>query len=52
MKIVAIGGAGSIGSKLVTRLRQRGQEVVTASLISVVNTLPAERSREVLAGVR
>ena len=31
MKIVVIGGSGLIGSKLVSLLRQRGNEVVAAS---------------------
>jgi uncharacterized protein YbjT (DUF2867 family) len=39
MKIVVLGGTGLIGSKLVTVLRQRGQEVLAASPDSGVNTL-------------
>ncbi|RYF97116.1 MAG: NAD(P)-dependent oxidoreductase, partial [Caulobacteraceae bacterium] len=31
MKIVVIGGTGLIGSKLVTRLRAKGHEVLAAS---------------------
>ena len=31
MKIVVIGGSGLIGSKLVPKLREHGQEVVAAS---------------------
>jgi len=31
MKIVVMGGSGFIGSKLVPRLRQRGDEAVAAS---------------------
>jgi uncharacterized protein YbjT (DUF2867 family) len=31
MKIVVIGGTGLIGSKLVPKLREHGQEVVAAS---------------------
>ena len=31
MKLVIIGGTGLIGSKLVTRLRERGHEAVAAS---------------------
>jgi uncharacterized protein YbjT (DUF2867 family) len=39
MKIVVIGGSGLIGSKVVTRLRQAGHEVVAASPASGVNTI-------------
>jgi uncharacterized protein YbjT (DUF2867 family) len=42
MKIVVIGGSGLIGSKLVTRLRERGHETVAASPASGVNTLSGE----------
>jgi uncharacterized protein YbjT (DUF2867 family) len=42
MKIVVIGGSGLIGSKLVTKLRERGQEVVAASPNSGVNSLTGE----------
>jgi uncharacterized protein YbjT (DUF2867 family) len=31
MKVVVIGGTGLIGSKLVKKLSERGQEVVSAS---------------------
>jgi uncharacterized protein YbjT (DUF2867 family) len=52
MKIVVIGGTGLIGSKLVTLLRQRGQEVLPASPDSGVNTLTGEGLPEALAGAR
>jgi uncharacterized protein YbjT (DUF2867 family) len=39
MKVLVIGGTGLIGSKLVTVLRQRGQEVVGASPASGVDTV-------------
>lgn len=52
MKIVVIGGTGLIGSKLVTLLRQRGQEVLAASPNSGVNTLTGEGLPEALAGAR
>ena len=39
MKIVVIGGAGLIGTKLVHNLRKQGHEVVPASRSSGVNTL-------------
>src|ERR1700719_4149399 len=42
MKIVVIGGTGLIGSKLVKKLREQGQEVVAASPSSGVNTLTGE----------
>ena len=52
MKIVVIGGSGLIGSKLVTRLRQRGHDVVAASPASGVNTLTGEGLPEALAGTQ
>src|ERR1700732_5222535 len=42
MKIVVIGGTGLSGSKLVTKLREHGQEAVAASPNSGVNTLTGE----------
>jgi uncharacterized protein YbjT (DUF2867 family) len=42
MKIVVIGGSGLIGSKLVSKLRDRGHAVVAASPDSGVNTLTGE----------
>ena len=42
MKISVIGGTGLIGSKLVKRLRDNGQEVVAASPDSGVNSLTGE----------
>jgi uncharacterized protein YbjT (DUF2867 family) len=50
MKIVVIGGTGLIGSKVVTRLSERGYEVVAASPNSGVNTLTGEGLAEVLEG--
>jgi uncharacterized protein YbjT (DUF2867 family) len=52
MKIVVIGGTGLIGSKLVTQLRQRGQEVLAASPDSGVNTLTGEGLPQALAGAQ
>lgn len=49
-KIVVIGGTGLIGSKVVTKLGERGYEVVAASPASGVNTLTGEGLAEVLAG--
>ena len=50
MKIVVIGASGLIGSKLVNILRQRGQDVVEASLASGVNVITGEGLDETLAG--
>ena len=50
MKLVIIGGTGLIGSKLVTRLRERGYEAVAASPDTGVNTLTGEGLAEVLQG--
>ena len=50
MKIVVIGGGGLIGSKVVTKLRERGHQAVAASPSSGVNTLTREGLAEVLEG--
>ena len=50
MKIVVIGGSGLIGSKLVRKLGEHGQEAVAASPDSGVNTLTGEGLAEVLQG--
>lgn len=50
MKIVVIGGGGFIGSKLVPRLRQSGDEVVAASPLCGVNSVTGEGLAEVLKG--
>jgi uncharacterized protein YbjT (DUF2867 family) len=42
MKVVVIGGTGLIGSRVVTRLRQRGHEAVAAAPNTGVNTLTGE----------
>ena len=52
MKIVVIGGSGLIGKKLVSRLRQKGHDVVAASPDSGVNTVTGEGLAEALAGAR
>ncbi len=52
MKIVVIGGTGLIGSKLVTLLRQRGNEVLSASPDSGVNTLTGDGLPAALAGAQ
>lgn len=50
MKIVVIGGTGLIGSKVVTKLRERGYDAVAASPDSGVNTVTGEGLAEVLEG--
>lgn len=52
MKIVVIGGTGLIGSRLVTLLRQQGNEAIAASPACGVNTLTGEGLAEVLAGAQ
>jgi len=48
MKLVIIGGTGLIGSKLVTRLRERSHEAVPAAPDTGVNTLTGDGLAEVL----
>ncbi|MGH9360255.1 MAG: SDR family oxidoreductase [Terriglobia bacterium] len=50
MKIVVIGGTGLIGSKLVKKLREQGQEVVAASPASGVNSVTGEGLADALKG--
>ena len=50
MKIVVIGGSGLIGSKLVTKLRERGHETLAASPASGVNTLTGQGLAAALEG--
>jgi uncharacterized protein YbjT (DUF2867 family) len=50
MKIVVIGGSGLIGSRLVTKLREHGQEAVAASPNSGVNSLTGEGLAEAMKG--
>ena len=50
MKIVVIGGTGLIGSKVVSKLSERGYDVIAASPNSGVNTLTGEGLAEVLEG--
>ena len=50
MKIVVIGGTGLIGSKLVKKLREHGQEVVAASPASGVNSVTGEGLADALNG--
>lgn len=50
MKIVVVGGTGLIGSRLVQRLRDQGQEVVAASPKSGVNSITGEGLANALQG--
>jgi uncharacterized protein YbjT (DUF2867 family) len=50
MKIVVIGGSGLIGSKLVTKLDERGHQTVAASPDTGVDTLTGEGLADALAG--
>jgi uncharacterized protein YbjT (DUF2867 family) len=50
MKLVIIGGTGLIGSKLVTKVREHGHEVVAAAPNTGVNTLTGEGLAEALQG--
>jgi uncharacterized protein YbjT (DUF2867 family) len=50
VKIVIIGGSGLIGSKLVLKLREQGQEAVPASRKTGVNTLTGDGLAGVMKG--
>jgi uncharacterized protein YbjT (DUF2867 family) len=50
MKIVVIGGTGLIGSKLVKKLRDQGQEAVAAAPSTGVNSLTGEGLADALKG--
>ena len=50
MKIVVIGGTGGIGSKVVNKLREYGQEAIAASPNTGVNTVTGEGLAEVMKG--
>src|SRR5215510_12691314 len=52
MNITVLGGSGLIGSKLVNILRERGHEVVAASLASGLNTITGAGLDEALAGAQ
>jgi uncharacterized protein YbjT (DUF2867 family) len=52
MKVVVIGGSGLIGSKLVSNLRRRGNEVMAASPDSGVNAVTGEGLAEAVAGAQ
>jgi uncharacterized protein YbjT (DUF2867 family) len=50
MKIVVIGGSGLIGSKVVTKLDEHGDETVAAAPSTGVNTLTGEGLADAVAG--
>lgn len=50
MKVVVVGGTGLIGSKLVTKLLERGQEAVAAAPATGVNSLTGEGLAGALKG--
>ncbi|MGA7996419.1 MAG: SDR family oxidoreductase [Bradyrhizobium sp.] len=50
MKIVVIGGTGLIGTKLASKLRQNGHEVIQAAPSTGVNTITGEGLDRVLSG--
>lgn len=50
MKIVIIGGTGLIGTKLASRLRQKGHEVIPAAPSTGVNTITGEGLDKALSG--
>jgi uncharacterized protein YbjT (DUF2867 family) len=52
MKIVVIGGTGLIGSKVVSTLRQKGHEVITASPNTGVNIITGEGLSQALTGAQ
>ncbi|HUC99474.1 MAG TPA: SDR family oxidoreductase [Candidatus Polarisedimenticolaceae bacterium] len=52
MKIVVIGGTGLIGTKLVKKLRERGDEALPASPSAGVNSVTGEGLAEALAGAQ
>ena len=52
MKIVVIGGTGLIGTKLVKKLRERGDEALPASPSAGVNSVTGEGLAQALAGAQ
>jgi uncharacterized protein YbjT (DUF2867 family) len=52
MKIVVIGGTGRIGSKVVTRLRDQGHEVIAAAPANGIDVLTGEGLDAAMAGAR
>src|SRR5262245_38014821 len=52
MRIVVIGGTGLIGSKVVERLKQKGDEAIAAAPNTGVNTITGEGLKEAMAGAQ
>jgi uncharacterized protein YbjT (DUF2867 family) len=52
MKIVVIGGSGLIGTNVVSRLREKGHEILAASPNTGVNTITREGLAEALSGAQ
>ena len=52
MKIVAIGGTGLIGSKVVAKLRKKGHEALAAAPNTGVNTITGEGLTQALTGAQ
>jgi uncharacterized protein YbjT (DUF2867 family) len=52
MKIVVIGGTGRIGSKVVTRLRDQGHEVIAAAPATGIDILTGEGLDAAMTGAR
>lgn len=52
MKLVAIGGTGLIGTKVVKGLREKGHEVVAASPSQGINSVTGEGLAEALVGAQ
>ena len=52
MKVVVIGGSGLIGSKLITKLGERGRQAVAAAPSTGVNTVTGEGLAHALAGAQ
>src|SRR6478752_7164983 len=52
MKVVVIGGTGLIGSKVVSKLTQRGHEALAAAPNTGVNTITGEGLAEALEGAQ
>jgi nucleoside-diphosphate-sugar epimerase len=50
MKIVAVGGRGLVGSKVVTNLSAKGHDVITASRESGVDPLTGEGPADAVVG--
>jgi len=52
MKIVVIGGTGLVGSKLVEKLTEDGQDALAASPDTGVNSITGEGLAEALEGAK